>query len=285
MADTLNAPFVVGLGEVVFDILPDSRKLGGAPADFLHHAVMGGVQGWLISAIGADDLGREVISELHKFEINPVLAITPYPTGRVLIVDTPSGGRFAHILENAAWDYIPLTTAAEECIKKADAVYFGTLPLRKAYSKETILELIDMAPETAYRFFDVNLRQNYYDKECILSLLKRADILKLNIEELKVIKSVAKLSGSADDVCLALKEKYGYKYLILSDGTKETKIWGIDGVTSVKNSRLHQAFAFGAGNAFAGTFMAAILQNIGQKEAHLMANTAAAAVCKASKSK
>ncbi|MBO5038644.1 MAG: carbohydrate kinase [Alphaproteobacteria bacterium] len=285
MADRLNTPVVVGLGEVVFDILPDCRKLGGAPADFLHHAVMSGVQGYLISAIGADDLGREVISELQKFEINPVLAITPYPTGRVLIVNTPSGGRSAHILENAAWDYIPLTTAAEDCIKKADAIYFGTLALRKAYSKETLLELIDMAPKTAYRFFDVNFRQNYYDNELILSLLQRADILKLNTDELKVIKHLLKLSGNVEDVCLALKEKYGLQYLILSDGTKETRIWGKDGLTSVKNSRLHQAFAFGAGNAFGGTFMAALLQNATQEEAHLAANAAAAAVCKASKNK
>ncbi|MBO5285208.1 MAG: carbohydrate kinase [Alphaproteobacteria bacterium] len=285
MADKLNAPVVVGLGEVVFDILPDCRKLGGAPADFLHHAVMGGVSGYLVSAIGADDLGREVISELQKFEINPVLAITPYPTGRVLIINTPSGGRSAHILENAAWDYIPLTTAAEECIKKADAIYFGTLALRKAYSKTTMLELIDMAPSTAYRFFDVNFRQNYYDAGLVLSLLERADILKLNTDELKVIKTLLKLSGNVEDICLSLKEKYGLKYLILSDGTKETRIWGKDGLTSVKNSRLHQAFAFGAGNAFGGTFMAALLQNATQEEAHLKANAAAAAVCKASRNK
>ncbi len=282
MTGTNTKPQVIGIGEVVFDIMPDSRKLGGAPADFLHYAVKYGAEGKLISAIGADDLGREVVSELDKFEITPVLSVTPYPTGRVLIFNTPSGGHTAHILENAAWDYIPFSEAAEQSVQSADAVYFGTLAMRKAYSRNTVLELIDAAPENAYRFFDVNLRQNYYSEELIYDLLKRANILKLNIEELKILKNILNLRGSAEAICLNLKDKYKMSYVILTDAAKESRIWGNE-ATVVKNSRIHQSFAFGAGNAFAGAFITSVLKGSGQQEAHEAANAAAIEICRSKK--
>ena len=274
---------IVGIGEVVFDIMPDSRKLGGAPADFLRFATTSGIQGELISAIGADDLGREVVTELNKYEIKPVLAITPYPTGRVLIFNNPAKGHTAHILENAAWDYIPFTTEAELCIQNADAIYFDTLALRKSYSCQTILDLIDAAPQECYRFFDINLRQNYYDKNLVQQLLSRANILKLNIQELRTIAKMFNLSGSVDDMCLALKTKYGLRYIILTTLAKESRIWGLEGLTIMQNKQLQQSFAYGAGNAFAGAFMSSILKGLSQKEAHQAANDVAAEVCKLTK--
>ena len=195
----MKKPQIVGIGEVVYDILPDSRKLGGAPSDFLNYASRFGGDVYLISAIGADDLGREVVSELNKFNITPVLAITPYPTGRVLIFKGGEG-YIAHILENAAWDYIPYTNNAENITQKADAIYFGTLASRRPYSMGTILDLIDIATNVQYKFFDINLRQNYYTKELIIELLKRANILKMNLDELKILRSLLNLRGSVDDI-------------------------------------------------------------------------------------
>ena len=278
----MKKPQIVGIGEVVYDILPDSRKLGGAPSDFLNYASRFGGEVSLISAIGADDLGREVVSELNKYKITPVLAITPYPTGRVLIFKG-GDGHIAHILENAAWDYIPYTNNAENITKKADAIYFGTLALRRDYSKGTILDLIDVAENAQYKFFDINIRQNYYSKELILELLKRANILKMNLDELKVLRSLLNLKGSVEDICLKLKKTYELKYIILNDGARESKIWGEnDNLSVIKNTRLHQAFAFGAGNAFAGSFLGAIIAGKSQEEAHEIANDAAANVCKQS---
>lgn len=280
----MKKTLIAGIGEVVYDILPDSRKLGGGPTDFLHYAGMFGANVSLVSAIGADDLGREVISELNKFKITPVVAVTPYPTGRVLIFKNADVFT-AHILENAAWDYIPYTTEAENCIKKADAIYFGTLALRRAYSYNTILDLIDEASNAEYRFFDINLRQNYYSKDLILELLKRANILKINTEELKVLRNLLGLRGSIDDICLNLKNKYNLKYFILNDGAKESKIWGIDNLeTNVKNSRVQQHFAYGAGNAFGGAFLGAIMAGKSQQEAHEIANDVAVKICKQLKS-
>jgi len=283
MVGKTKTPQIVGIGEIVFDILPDSRKLGGAPADFLNSATKYGSRTHLISAIGADDLGREVISQLDKFNIDPILAVTPYPTGRVVIFNTPNNSYSAHILENAAWDYIPLTHAAELCIKKADAIYFDTLALRKSYSKSTILDLIDEASPGAYKFFDINLRQNYYSKETIEQLLERANILKLNIDELKILKMLFNLCGSIEDICLKIKEAYQLKYVILSNGVKENFVWGNE-LTSMQNTKLKQNFAFGAGNAFAGAFMSCILKGLPQKSAHELANEAGAELCLSSSS-
>lgn len=284
MAGRTKKPHVIAIGEVVYDIMPDSRKLGGAPADFLHYAVKAGAKGSLISAIGADDLGREVVAELNKFNIEPVLAITPYPTGRVLIFKNSDGRHTAHILENAAWDYIPYTEAAEKCVQTADAAFFGTLALRKPYSRGTVLDLIDAVPEKACKFFDVNLRQDYYDKELIQSLLHKANILKLNTDELKVLKPLLKLNGNTEDVCKKLKNVYGLKYLILTDASKESRVYGKE-LTVVKNSGVRQAFAYGAGNAFAGTFMTSLLNGATQQEAHDAANQAAISVCVANSKK
>ena len=279
MTEKIKIPKIIGIGEVVFDILPDKRKLGGAPVDFLRYAIKSGADGCLISAIGADDLGREVISELKKFEISHLLSITPYPTGRVLIFNNPSNGYTAHILENAAWDYIPFTENAKNTIQKADAIYFGTLALRKPYSQSTILDLIDEAPQSAYKLFDINLRQNYYTADLISQLLKRATILKLNVEELKVLTSLFKLPSHAEDSCLMLKEKYKLKYLIFTNGAKESHIFGDDIVTKMQNASLEQVFSYGAGNAFTGTFISAILRGCTQQEAHQLANNMAVEVC------
>ena len=284
MAGRTKKPHVIAIGEVVYDIMPDSRKLGGAPADFLHYAVKAGAKGSLISAIGADDLGREVVAELNKFNIDPVLAITPYPTGRVLIFKNSDGRHTAHILENAAWDYIPYTEAAEKCVQTADAAFFGTLALRKPYSRGTVLDLIDAVPERAYKFFDVNLRQDYYDKELIQSLLHKANILKLNSDELKILKPLLKLNGNTEEICEKLKNAYGLEYLILTDASKESRIYGKE-LTVVKNSGVRQAFAYGAGNAFAGTFMTSLLNGATQQEAHDAANQAAIGVCVANSKK
>ncbi len=274
---------IAGIGEVVYDILPDSRKLGGAPVDFLYHASKFGADVSLISAIGADDLGREVISELNKYEINPVLAITPYPTGRVLIFKG-NDGYISHILENSAWDYIPYTNEAEDYIKKADAIYFGTLALRRPYSMGTIVDLINEAKNAKYRFFDINLRQNYYSKEIVLELLKKANILKANSEELKVLKNMLGLKGNAEDTSLKIKKLYNLDYLILDDGARESKIFGENNqITAIKNPKLNNAFAYGAGNAFAGTFLGAIMSGKTQQEAHELANKAAICICKHSK--
>ena len=271
---------IVGIGEVVSDIMPDSRKLGGAPADFLRYAIKSGAEGYLVSAIGADDLGREIISELEQINIIPVLSITPYPTGRVLIFNAPDSKPVAHILENAAWDYIPFDPEAEACLKTADAIYFDTLALRKPYSQSTILDLIDSAPTEAFRFFDINLRQNYFNSTLIKKLLQRANILKLNTDELKILKDLLGLTGNSETMCLKLKKDFELKYVILSDGAKMSYIWGDEETTSVQNQHLEQVFALGAGNAFAGTFMNAILNGKSQKEAHELANEVAAEVCK-----
>ncbi len=275
MTEKTKKPHVVAIGEVVFDIMPDSRKLGGAPADFLNYAVKFGAKGSLVSAIGADDLGREIITELNKYDITPVLAVTPYPTGRVLIFKNSNGKHTAHILENAAWDYIPYTEAADQCVRDADAVFFGTLALRNPYSRATILDLIDAAPRSAFKFFDVNLRQDYYNKETIKALLQKANVLKLNTDELKIIKSLLRISGNMEDMCIKLKEEFGLQYLIITDVTKENRIYGKD-ITVVRNSSsIKQAFAYGAGNAFAGAFITSLLNGTSQQEAHDAANQAA----------
>ena len=141
--------------------------------------------------------------------------------------------------------------------------------------------MISSVPKTAFKFFDINLRQDYYDKFLVAKLLELADILKLNIGELKILKNILKLSGSIDDMCMQIKAQYQLKYLILNDTAKESRIFG-ETLTFVKNDGIQQSFAYGAGNAFAGAFMTSILKGKSQQEAHEIANQAAVEVCLAS---
>lgn len=282
MAEVSKKIRVVGIGEVVYDILPDNRKLGGAPACFLKYVVEANSDAYLISAIGADDLGREVVSELNKFEIKPVLEITPYPTGRVLVFNNPIGGNTSHILENAAWDYIPFSEAAELCVKNADVVYFDSLALRKSYSRATISDLLDGVGSETLKFFDINLRHNYYDKEVIAEFLMKADILRITAAELRILRNIYHLRGSNEDVCNKIKKEYNLKYIIY-DNLKEVCIYGDDGVTETKNARINQNLAEDGGIVFAYTFIKELINNKLQKDAHIEANKIAIEFCESVK--
>lgn len=280
MAEISKNTKIVGVGEVVYDILPDDRKLGGAPIDFLRYAVKNGGDSYIISAIGADDLGREVVSELNKLEITPVLEITPYPTGRVLIFNNPIGGQTSHVLENASWDYIPFSEASEQCIKTADVVYFSSLALRKAYTRATIADLLDAVDEKTIKFFDINLQANYYNADVISEFLYKTDILRVNANELKVLRNLLHIRGTNDDVCEKIKRDYNLKYLIFYDNLKEVRILGDNEVSETKNLRINQMYAEQAGVAFSYTFITEIINGIPQKDAHDEANKKAIEFCK-----
>lgn len=275
MAEVSYKPKVVGIGEVVYDILPDSRRLGGEPTEFLCYAVKNGGDAYIISAIGADDLGREVVSELNKFDISPVLEITPYPTGRVLVFNNPIGGNTLHILENAAWDYIPFSEASEYCIKNADIVYFDSLALRKAYSKSTISDLLDSANVDAIKFFDLSIKQNYYDKDTIALFLRKADVLKINANELRILRNLFHLRGTNDEICEKIKNVYNLKYIIFYDNLKEIRVFGTDEITEIKNARINNTFGESSDKVFMYTFITEIMNNANQQDASNKANQVA----------
>lgn len=269
---------VVGLGEVLWDVFPSGKRAGGAPINFVYHATQQGAEGYAVSAIGNDVLGTEIVQELKKNQIEYVLETVEYPTGSVL-VELKDGSPTYTIVEEVAWDHIPLTEEAVNLVRRADAVSFGTLALRSRESRETILSLLDAASPTAMRFFDINLRQSYYSAELIKVLLGKANAFKINDEELVLLRSIDQLEGDDDAVCRHLMERYDLQYLILTAGSVNSTIYSREEKSLLPTPKVKVADTVGAGDSFSGAFVYAVLTGKSLPEAHRAAVDTAAFVC------
>lgn len=273
-----NKPLVVGIGELLWDVLPTGKKAGGAPINFVYHATQLGAEGYAISAVGKDELGEEIVQELDNNHIAHCIESVDYPTGTVEVT-LEKGIPTYNIIENVAWDHIPVSSKAIEIVKEAKAICFGTLAQRNMDSQKALTELLSYAPEDALRFFDINIRQNYYSKELILDLLEKANILKINDEELEMLRPMMGLEGDYEVCCKALLEKYGLKYVILTAGSKFSAIYSTDENSVIGTPKVAVADTVGAGDSFSGAFVYSILAGKSLKEAHRKAVNTAAFVC------
>lgn len=188
-------PIVVGLGEVLWDVFPDRRRLGGAPANFAYHAAQQGARGILVSAVGNDALGSEIARELAAKNLETRLAVRERPTGTVA-VETDANGVARYVFApDCAWDDLPPPDAETLALaRNCAAVCFGSLAQRDARSRAAIRAFLDAVPADAQRVFDVNLRQEFFSAEILRESLRRASILKLNEDELPVL--AALLAGT-----------------------------------------------------------------------------------------
>ena len=161
---------VVGMGEALWDMLPEGRKLGGAPANFAYHVSQFGLDSRVVSAVGDDELGNEILANFAEKQLECQIEKVAYPTGTVLVTLDEKGVPCYEIKEGVAWDNIPYTSALENLAKQTRAVCFGSLAQRNAVSRETINRFIDEMPqdENVLKIFDINLRQHFYNKELIV---------------------------------------------------------------------------------------------------------------------
>lgn len=156
--------YVVGLGETLWDVLPEGKKLGGAPANFAYHVGQFGLDSLAVSALGQDKLGDETIEALESKRLGYVMPRVPYPTGTVQVSLDDAGVPTYEIKENVAWDNIPFTSEIEEVAHGCRAVCFGSLAQRNIVSRSTIRKFLEATPKDCLRIFDINLRQNFYTK-------------------------------------------------------------------------------------------------------------------------
>lgn len=271
-------PVVVGVGELLWDVFPTGKRAGGAPINFVYHATRLGAEGYAISAVGNDVFGTEIIQELDKNGIRYALGSVEYPTGSVM-VELKEGIPSYTIIEGVAWDHLPLTQEAIDLVKRADAVCYGTLALRALESRTTIHTLLSYARAEALRFFDINIRQHYYSKELIESLLERANVFKINDEELELLRNLYGLEGDDDSVCSYFIRTYGLRYLILTAGSRYSAVYTPDEKSLILTPAVQVADTVGAGDSFSGAFVYSILTGKTLGEAHRIAVDTAAYVC------
>ncbi len=271
---------VVGIGEVLWDILPQGRQLGGAPANFAYHVSQFGFQGTIVSAIGNDALGKDIIEQIESHCIASHIAIADYSTGVVTVTLNDKGIPKYEIVENVAWDNIPFDDEMQTLALQTVAVCFGTLAQRNPISRKTIRQFIESLPATCLKVFDINLRQHYYDREIIDWSLMHCNILKLNENELIEMKEIYEAQSLSDDAfCIKLQQLFNLKIVILTRGENGSSVYYENGINFEPTPTIEVIDTVGAGDAFTAAFVATLLQGKTIIDAHRQAVETAAITC------
>jgi len=274
--------YVVGLGEVLWDVLPEGKKLGGAPANFAYHAgqFLGSDNTIAISALGEDKLAEETIAALKEHGLNDLLPRVPYPTGTVQVTLDEQGIPTYDIKENVAWDNIPFDDDIRKIARPCRAVCFGSLAQRNIVSRTTIQKFLDETPADCLKIFDINLRQQFYTQEIIRESLQRCNILKINDEELVLIGRMFGYPGlDIENKCWLILGKYNLDMLVLTCGTNGSYVFTPGQMSFQETPKVKVADTVGAGDSFTGSFVGSILNGKTVAEAHKTAVQVSAFVC------
>ena len=272
--------YVVGLGEVLWDVLPEGKKLGGAPANFAYHAGQFGLDTMAVSALGEDKLADETIQQIEDKHLPYALPRVPYPTGTGQVELDNEGIPTYNIKENVAWDNIPFTEDIRSIAENCRAVCWGSLAQRNIVSRTSIYKFLEATPDDCLKIFDINLRQNFYTKEVIQESVKRCNILKINDEELVLIGRLFGYPGlDIENKCWLILGKYDLDMLVLTCGVNGSYVFSAGNMSYQETPKVTVADTVGAGDSFTGTFCAAILKGKSVEEAHKLAVEVSAYVC------
>lgn len=272
---------IVGLGEVLYDVLPQGAKLGGAPANFAYHASQFGYEAVAVSAVGNDALGDQALKTFDENGLKYIIPRVPYPTGTVNVKLDAEGVPTYTFTPNVAWDHIPFTPEMQEVAENACAVCFGSLAQRSEESRESIMKFLESTPKDCLKIFDINLRGTFYDKETIQNGLRHCDILKINDEELIIVGRLFGYPGlDIEEKCRLIMRRYNLKMVVLTCGTNGSYVFAPNDFKSFRETpKVEVADTVGAGDSFTGSFTASILSGKSIEEAHALAVKVSAFVC------
>lgn len=279
-------PSVVAVGELLWDMLPDGRKPGGAPANFIYHVAQNGVQGTAVTAVGNDDLGRDLVSILADNGVNVAAQVNDYPTGVTAVRLDDNGIPEYDVVKGVAWDHIEFTDNVRALVRAADAICYGTIAAREAWgTRDTIYQMIDAARPDAIRLFDINIRSGFVNKEVITRFLEGATVLKINDEELPIVANLFGLDSPGDDIKLQrqtmkmLSEMFNLDVTILTAGDAYSIVVGRDETSILPTPKVDVVDTVGAGDSFSGAFLAYLLRGFPIPAAHRRAVAVSAFVC------
>jgi len=272
---------VVGIGELLWDMLPQEKQIGGAPCNFAYHAFQAGCRPFVISALGADASGDEILAKFDEFGLDKsfVQRTANLPTGTVTVSLDMNGIPTYIIHENVAWDNIVWNNPLETLAKNVDAVCFGSLAQRNTVSQQTILSFLNATKTDCLRVFDINLRQTFYNNETILKSLELANILKLNDDELPVVAELIGLLGNDNELLSQLMNRFNLKLIALTKGAKGSLLQTENDQSFMEVTKVQIADNVGAGDSFTAVLVAGLLQNHELKRIHETATQVAAFVC------
>jgi fructokinase len=275
---------IVGIGEVLWDLLPSGKQLGGAPANFIFHSreIGGGeVQPLLVSCVGKDALGDEILARWEDLSLSEefIAVDKNHPTGTVSVAVDPQGKAVFTFGENAAWDYLPESPQMRELAATADAVCFGTLAQRSPKTRKSIQAFLRLVGSDALRIFDINFRPPFVSREVLEESLPLANILKLNDSELHVLADLLSIAGGEDAVAADLTRRFPLRWIVLTKGEKGSVLY------SAQRKFVHRGYpvkvvdSIGAGDAFAAAIALGMIRNLPADELNDCANRLASFVC------
>ena len=271
---------IVGLGEALWDCLPEGRKIGGAPANFAYHASQFGYEAHAVSAVGNDALGDETIEALKTNGLKLCMPRVDFPTGQVLVSLDEDGVASYDIKEGSAWDNIPFTPEMEQLAGRCSAVCFGSLAQRNEVSRNAIYRFLNATPKGCMRIFDINLRQNFYSKEVIQESLRQCNVMKINDEELVIIGRMFGYPGlDIEHKCWLILGTYNLDMLVLTCGVNGSYVFSKGAMSFLETPKVEVADTVGAGDSFTGAFVASILSGKTIPEAHRIGVNVSAYVC------
>jgi fructokinase len=272
---------IIGIGEVLWDLFPASRQLGGAPANFAYHAHALGVRAQIITRVGNDHLGREILQRLEGMGLaGPNVQIDECaPTGTVTVALSGNGIPEFTIHEGVAWDQINATQSALSAVREADAVCFGSLAQRNEISRQAIQRLVAAATAGAWRIFDINLRQNFYNRDSIEHSLKLANVLKLNGSELPIVARMFGIEGSDRQVIEALTKRFSLNLVALTRGADGSLLYQGGRWSEQAAVKVLIKDTVGAGDSFTAALCLGLLGGMDLDDINVAASTIAAHVC------
>jgi fructokinase len=271
---------IVGLGEVLWDLLPGGRVLGGAPLNFAFHCHQLGWPSAVVSRVGADDLGREILAALrgHGLSDEFVQEDPARPTGTVPVTLGPDGQPQFTITPDVAYDALAWQPSWDALFGAAQAVCFGTLIQRTPAAREAVSRAL-AAARNALVVYDVNLRQHYYSREVVEASLGASRWVKLNDDELAVLKELLGLRGEGEPAVLAhLRRRYGLELACVTRGARGCLLQTADEEVAVPGRPVGVVDTVGAGDAFTAGLLVTALEGRTLAEAAAFANRLAGRV-------
>jgi fructokinase len=274
-------PLLVSAGEILWDLLPGGRQVGGAPTNVAWHATQLGLRGTVISAVGDDEAGRELLVRLDAMGIDRShVAVDPdHPTGTAGVALDAAGKSTFAIADGVAWDHIALHAGLLHLAVEADAVCVGTLAQRNEISRRTIQAFVAATRPGCLRVYDVNLRQRHFNHTVISRTIACCDVIKLNDEEWPVVARLLDLPGDPASGAMALRRRHDLRLVAITRGAQGSLLCAADGLHDHAGVACTVADTVGAGDAFTAALTVGLLHGAPIAELHDLAARAAAFVC------
>jgi fructokinase len=272
---------VVGIGEVLWDLLPSGPQLGGAPGNFAYQARQLGAKAHVITRVGGDEYGRRAVQRLKEMDIDggTVQVDSHLPTGTARVVLGTDGTPQFTIVDGVAWDFLALTEEALKAVRNANAVCFGSLAQRNRAAGLVIRQLVEATPVESLRVFDVNLRQGHYNWETIEQSLAIANVLKMNDQELAILSPKLELSGTVNQMVAQLADRFELELVAITRAERGSLLYQNGNWSELPGRKMDIADTVGAGDAFTAALVMGLLNQFALEDIHRIAADVASFVC------